>query len=331
MNHVHVVIPDLFLPYSMAKEICVDLKLPALEKILARGKKQSIKTYSLDAWLCHNFLVPDSSIAPVTLFADGIDPQNSYWMRADPVNLRLNNAQMILQANVSVSLNESQQFCEILNQYFTESGMQFFAPNPQRWYVRLVEQPNLTTHSIFQVEGRDSRFYLPQGESALKWHGVMNEIQMLLYGHPINKACEARGGIPVNSLWLWGGGKAVTLARPFELLLSDSELVKAFAKTANITHRVISPDNTQIKNTLYVWEGASVALRRGDFYAWRQSVQEFEKHCISPLLRFLVEGKLNKITLDVLQEDNSTRFELTRPRLWQFWKRARALASYSLV
>lgn len=330
MNHVHVVIPDLFLPDSMAREVCVGLELPTLELILARGKTQSIPTDSLEVWLCRSFEVPEMSIAPVTLLSDGIDPQDSYWMRADPVHLRLNNAQMILQTNVSINLEEAQQVCETLNQYFAASGIKFFSPHPQRWYVQLDEKPNLTTPSIFQVEGRDSRYYLPQGKSALKWHGVMNEIQMLLNDHPINRACEARGDLPVNSVWFWGEGKAVTLARPFELLLSDSDLVKAFARAANMPHALISPDNTQAKNALYVWEGASVALRRGDFYAWRQSVQDLEKQCMSQLLRFLIEGKLDTITLEVLQDDNSKRFELTRPKLWQFWKRPRALASYSL-
>jgi hypothetical protein len=59
-------------------------------------------------------------------------------------------------------------------------------------------------------------------------------------------------------------------------------------------------------------------------------VVEFEQNCLAPLLRFLRDGKLNKITLDVLQEDNSKRFELTRAAFWQFWKRPRALASYSV-
>ena len=321
MKNVHIVIPDLFLPDSVAKGVCVDLKLPALELILARSKQQSIQIGSLEAWLCQAFDVPDMSIAPITMLIDGIDPQHSYWMRADPVHLRLNNSQMILQTNVSINLDEAQQLCKSLNEYFVGSGMEFYSPNPQRWYVRIDEHPQLKTHSIFQVEGRDSRHYLPQGEAALKWHGVMNEIQMLLHGHPLSQAREARGGTPVNSVWLWGGGRAVKLARPFDQILSDSDMANAFAQAANISQGIISVEDRKIENTLYIFEGASAALRRGDF----------EKKCISPLLNLLIKGRLNKITLDVLQEDKSIRFELTRPRLWQFWKRPRTLSKYSLV
>ena len=331
MKQVHIVIPDLFLPESMAIEVCAHLKLPTLELLLARSKKQFLKTDSLDAWLCQTFEVPEMSIAPVTMATDGIDPHASYWMRADPVHLRLNNAQMILQTNVSINLEEAKQLCKSVNEHFAGSGMEFFAAHPQRWYVRLDEHPQLDTHSSYQVEGRDSRPYLPRGESALKWHGVMNEIQMLLYGHPISQKCKTRGGLPVNSVWFWGGGTSVTLARPFDLLLSDSDLASAFAHAAKIQLSNISVDSSKIENSLFVWEAASVALRRGDYYSWRQSILKFEQECLSPLLQLLRQGKLKKITLDVLQEDNSRRFELTHPRLWQAWKRPRALANYSLV
>ena len=37
MKNVHLIIPDLFLPEDIAAEVCADLHLPALEKLLARG------------------------------------------------------------------------------------------------------------------------------------------------------------------------------------------------------------------------------------------------------------------------------------------------------
>jgi hypothetical protein len=319
------------LPKSEAKEVCANLLLPSLQKLLAHGTVQPLQTHSLETWLCETFAVPGMAIAPVTLMADGLIPEAAYWMRADPVHLRLDNARMILQTNVSLNIEEAQQLCESLNHYFSESGMQFFAPHPQRWYMRLDEEPQLATRSVSQVEGRDSRLYFPQGKAALKWHGVMNEIQMLLYGHPIGQSCEARGGLPVNSLWLWGGGRAVALVQPFAQISSDSELAKAFALVSNIRHSLFLDAAPMSENTLYIWDAASAALRYGDFHAWRQSVQEFEKFVVAPLLNALSAGVLDKITVDILQEDNSCRFELTRTMLWKFWKRPRSLDSYALV
>jgi len=76
---------------------------------------------------------------------------------------------------------------------------------------------------------------------------------------------------------------------------------------------------------LYVWEGMSVALRRGDFYAWRESALDFEKSCLNPLLQMLVVGEFGQITLDVLAEEASRRFVLNRPMLWKFWRRVKPL------
>ena len=331
MKHVHVVIPDLFLPQSLAKEVCAGLSVPALEKLLARSKVQAMPAHSLEAWLCELFAVPNSAIAPVTLLADGVQPEDAYWMRADPVHLRLDRSQMILQTNVSVSQEDAQQLCASLNQHFAASGMQFFAPHPHRWYVRLDKDPELTTHSVSQVEGRNSRFYLPQGKAALNWHGVMNEIQMVLYGHPINQACAERGALPPNSVWLWGGGRAVALSRPFDRVYGDSELTMSFARAANIAHALPLDANAAFDNALYASEGLSAALRRGDFYAWRESLRMLEQGCLAPLLHSLSSGEIQRITLDALQEENSRRYELTRAMLWKVWLRAQPLATYALV
>lgn len=331
MKHVHVVVPDLLLPQSLAKDVCAGLSLPGLERFLARSKVESLSVHSLESWLCEAFAVPDSAIAPVTLLADGLLPGTAYWMRADPVHLRLDRAQMILQTNISVSLEEAQQLCAYLDQHFIGTGMRFFAPHPQRWYMRLDYDPELKTHSVYQVEGRNSRFYLPQGAVALKWHSVMNEIQMVLYGHPINQACAERGALPPNSLWLWGGGRNVALPRIFDQLCGDSELTMSFARAANITHVRTLAEKADVENTLYVYEGLSAALRRGDFYAWRESALKLEQECLTPLINLLVAGEIDRITLDVLQEDVSRRYELTRAMLWKVWRRARPLATYALV
>jgi len=40
MRNVHLVICDLFLPKEFAAEVCAGLRLPALEKMLARGQAE---------------------------------------------------------------------------------------------------------------------------------------------------------------------------------------------------------------------------------------------------------------------------------------------------
>src|SRR5690606_4093503 len=44
------------------------------------------------------------------------------------------------------------------------------------------------------------------------WRRLVNELQMLWFDHPVNQAREARGLRPVNSVWLYGGGRPAQLS-----------------------------------------------------------------------------------------------------------------------
>jgi hypothetical protein len=77
-----------------------------------------------------------------------------------------------------------------------------------------------------------------------------------------------------------------------------------------------------------VWEGLQAALQRGDLGAWRNSLQQFERACMTPLLQALKAGKTGRITLDVPHKDSARRYVLTRAALWKLWRYPRPLAYY---
>ena len=233
MNKVQIVMPELFLPQPLARDACAGLQLPALEKLLARAEAMPLSTDTLEAWLCEAFGVDDLALAALTLQADGVAPGSAYCLRADPVHIRLQREQMVLQAGVVPSEEEAAQLCASLNAHFFGSGMHFIAPHPQRWYLQLAEAPALHTHPLSRVAGRDVRAFLPQGGDALHWHAVFNEIQMLFFTHAVNQAREERGEPAINSVWLWGGGYVTSvLPQPYARLSADSELALALAAAA---------------------------------------------------------------------------------------------------
>jgi len=334
MRSIHLVIPDLFLPQDVAAEACAGLKLPALEKLLARALSAPLPAESLEAWVCGAFGVADQAIAAVTLQADGMEPSAAYWLRADPVHLRIQRDQLILQSDVRLDAGEAAQLCASLNAHFAGEGLRFFAPHPQRWYLQLDAAPGMTTHTLAQVAGRNAHAYLPQGPDALRWHGMFNEIQMLLFGHKVNQARETRGELPVNSVWLWGGGRvAGQLARPYARMYGDSSLAGAFAQAAGISCELL-PDNVtrcvegDDGDVLIVWEGLRRALQHGDLHAWRDGLQRLEQRCAAPLLDALRAGRTAQLTLDILQAGASRRFILTRSAAWKLWRRPKPLACY---
>ncbi len=334
MRNIHLVIPDLLLPQELAAEACAGLALPSLERLLARAQSAPLPAESLEAWLCKAFGVEGQAIAAVTLRADEMVPGEAYWLRADPVHLSIQRDQLILQPDVHLDAGEAAQLCASLNAHFNEEGLHFFAPHPQRWYLQLEVAPEMATYPLAQVSGRNVHAYLPQGPGALHWHGVLNEIQMLLFEHAANQAREARGELPVNSVWLWGGGRAAgQLARPYAKVCGDSGLAGAFALAAGIPCELL-PDDTACcvdangGEVLVVWEGLRRAMQRGDLQAWRDSLQQFERCCAIPLIGALRAGRITQLTIEVLQAGASYRFMLTRGAAWKLWRLPKPLARY---
>jgi hypothetical protein len=336
MKKVHIVIPDLFLPQQLAAYASADLSLPALEKLLARAEVEPLAIDTLEAWLCESFGVAELAIAPLTLQADGVMPLDAYWLRADPVGISMQRDQMVLQADLTLAVNEAAQLCASLNAHFAGEGLRFVAPHPQRWYLQLDKTPDMQTHPLPQVVGANVHAHLPYGADALHWHSVFNEIQMLFYEHAVNQAREQRGELPVNAVWLWGGGKAATnLRQPFALVAGDSELALAFAQAMEIPALVpaeplLTGKAEQGGEALLVWEGLRLALQSADIAKWRASVQQFEADFAAPLLAALAAGQLEQITLDVLSEGESRRFVLTRSALWKLWRLPKPLLHYAL-
>lgn len=371
MRNVHLVICDLFLPADFAAEVCADLRLPALEKMLARGASTkplvlsavegSARTdvtglapstgsgpstspgraegggASLEEFLCGLFGVPceaGAPVAPISAAFDGLG--GGCWLRADPVHLRLQRDQLVLLPEVGVGADEAGRLCAALNAHFAGQGMEFFAPHPQRWYVRLDRLPGIETVPLSQAAGRNVRDLLPKGTEAAHWHRVFNEIQMLLFAHPVNEAREARGELPVNSLWLWGGGcdTAVQPQRNYDHVSSDEVLAEMLAAAAGIPFVGWQKQWRDEKNSdrqLLVWTGLRSALRRGDLDGWRAALQEFETGYAQPLWQALRAGKISQLQMDILGGDRVRHLQLSRADAWAFWRRAKPLARYSMV
>jgi hypothetical protein len=336
MTSVHIVIPDLFLPQQLAAYIGTDLHLPALEKLLARGRSEALNIHTPEVWLCKKFGIDENSIAPITLLADGMQPGTHYWLRADPVGINMHKDQITLKSDIALGADEAARFCDSLNTHFAADGLKFYAPHPQRWYLKLEQPPAIETFPLPQTVGASMHEYLPFGEEALRWHGISNEIQMLFHEHGVNQAREREGKHPVNGVWFWGGGKLQrALLKPYDGVLGDSELARAFAQAAGlpVLSRVkTNPHGREEEqgDLLLVYEQLRNSMLGADIGNWRKSMQLFEKQYAQPLLELLKAGSVRQLTLDVMCENASRRFIVTHEALWKIWRKPRPLYHYAL-
>ena len=354
IKSVHLVIPDLILPNEVAAEASQGLRLPILEKMLGRGRSELLDPVTLEDLLCVLFGMPsqeNAPIAPISAAFDGLGA--GCWLRADPVHLRLQRDQMLLLPDTGISAAEAAAMCASLNEYFAGQGMEFFAPHPQRWYVRLRALPRIRTRHLSQVSGIDVGSALPTGEEAAHWHRVFNEIQMLLFAHPINESRDARGALTVNSLWFWGGGcdsvngslrssgepvglplAGALLKKTFDSVTSDDVLAEMLANAADVPFSAWASQwraGESRGKQLLVWTGLHSALQHADLAAWQSSLQDFEDRYAQPLWRALRSGDIAELRIDIPGVDSMRRIVLKRGDTWAFWRHVRRLADHSLT
>ena len=132
----------------------------------------------------------------------------AYWLYAAPVHLVLQRDTFSLAAPVPLALEseESAALTAALNKHFAADGLAFFWHETQ-WFLRLAQNPNVQTHAPQAALNKAVGDYLSTGEGATKWASFTNEIQMLLFEHPVNLTREAKKLPAINSIWCYGGGQ----------------------------------------------------------------------------------------------------------------------------
>jgi hypothetical protein len=337
--HCELIVPGL-LPHGRDAAAALDgLRLPALELLLARSRRTSGDAQSLEAWLARAFEMDEDDEIPagaLTLAATGGAASDALWMRADPAHLRLNRDELILvpAAAFGVSSAEAEQLAETLNRHFA-GELAFYPLSGERWCVRVEGIPadGLRTKSPAEVAGRDINRHLPSGEGSMRWHGLLNEIQMVLHEHPVNEAREARGEPAVNSVWLWGAGRMPEgLNATFQSVTADDALAPGFAQAAGLRHRALPPNAgdwlerlPEDGRQLVVLDTLRLPFALGDFEGWRLRIEELEARWFAPLVAALKSGRVGMVTVCVPDGADLRAFESTRNDLRHFWKRAKPL------
>ncbi len=339
-----LLIPHLFWPHETADAVLRGLALPHLTRLVSRARAERDTPATPEAWLCAAFGVErqqDWPVAPLTLKIDGGESGNAYWLRADPVHIKVERDRLLLVDNTlfDVSSDEAETFAGLINKHFENDGFAFQARAPKRWYLSLPQPPRLITCSPGEVAGNDVRTFLPAGADALVWHRIFNEVQMLLHEHALNEAREARGEAAVNSVWFWGGGvQPAVRGSPFQAVWSGDALARSLAAETGASARPLPADGAawldlavQSKHAshLVIIDDLSAATRYGDMEAWRSRISALDAQWLAPLIAALRRGRLEHLTLVATGRTSSWRFTAGRTDLLKFWRSTPSLAAYA--
>lgn len=116
-----------------------------------------------------------------------------------------------------ISTEEAKVLIDYLAQHFNSDEFQLYSGVSYRhcliWNNGTLDVGTLTPPH--DITGKPIKEYIPNSPNAAKLYDMMVKSYALLKDHPVNKAREAAGKRPANSMWFWGEGVRKALM-PFE-------------------------------------------------------------------------------------------------------------------
>ncbi len=137
-----------------------------------------------------------------------------------------------------ISTAEAREIVKTLAEHFNNDEFQLYSGVSYRhcliWNNGTTDVGTLTPPH--DITGKPIKDYIPSHPNAKKLYDMMVESYDVLKDHPVNRAREARGLRPANSMWFWGEGTRKSLM-PFEekyglkgSIISAVDLLKGIGK-----------------------------------------------------------------------------------------------------
>lgn len=262
----------------------------------------------------------DLPLAAIACSADGVDDQlqQQYpWIvGVEPVYLLLQRDSFMLEWPIKpyISQEDTQVLMADLNQHFHQDGMLFVTGHSGQWYLLLESAPDIRSCLPEVVVGRLVDDFQLHGSEALKWQRILNEIQMLLFSHPVNQRREQQGYAAVNSLWLYGSGRLPKADSVNAVqFVGASPLAKGLAMLHGAECHPLSANMS--------------ALGHRDVLVYADSSPEIDRW-LTMAHQALKARKLESLSLMLGHAGQTYCFELKPFDVWKFWRKLRPWNTY---
>ena len=135
-------------------------------------------------------------------------PGTQAWALITPCHWTVNSDHIVMSDPQSLNLaeDESRALLEAVRPYFEEDGIRMAYARPGQWLAQSRLFRGMATASVDRVAGGNIDGWLPKSAHAAPLRRLQNEMQMLLYTHPVNDARSSAKLQTVNSFWVSGTG-----------------------------------------------------------------------------------------------------------------------------
>ena len=307
----HLVIPFATCPSGESRQVFAGLNLPHLKQLLTQLTHSTWDTGSAHSFspphervlaqrhgLAHpgaggrDGLIPWGSLYAAQAAKSGLagagdgeldstDTASTAWAVITPCHWSLQTNHIVLPdpALLQVQEDESRALLAAMQPYFAEDGITLRYERPDRWLAQGAVFRNLPTASPDRAIGRNIHDWLPQTPEGKNLRRLQNEMQMLLYTHPVNDARAARRQDAVNAFWISGTGALPSGAAPLHL------------------------------GGVCLADGLRTAALCEDWAAWGQAWQQLDAGECATLLQTLATNKSATLTLCGERNAVTHRFE----------------------
>ncbi|VAX10760.1 Regulatory protein, RpfE type [hydrothermal vent metagenome] len=306
--------------------------LKNLQRFLSRAEKKPVDIHDWHDGLASLFSFKKLPAAELRYqqYA-GVSDKSFFCLCADPVFIQpdLNSAILLAHEELALSLEEAKQLVTAINEHFADEHWTLQVLQPHCWVMKSVQPFLVKTTALLKLIGQPVGNSLVQGEDRSYWQRIQNEIQMLLFAHPLNKQREQQGRPPVNSLWLWGEGALTESSTDWQCILGQGDLLDALIDNFHCVgiktslYEQLNIDATV--HTLVASNEFESITQAQDIYAWVEALKQFENNWMPVVFDLLNTRKIDEINLLV---GDGLQFKLNRKMSHRWWRKMKSLDTF---
>ena len=310
----------LFLPGIESAAAAGLPRMPALERLLARGRARPLE---VSPWAFLAGLAGGDQarwpVGPVSAAGELAAPPRG-CLRVEPLGTLEEQAAFRLPAaRLAITRDEALSLAAAFLEAFGGDGLRLEIATPERWYLAWADghaeaqawrgfpAPALATPD-------DERPAPP--EAPLR--RLSSEVELMFHAHPVNVARHARGAPLIASLHPWGGGAlaATGVAEPPAAMVGEEPYLAGLRRLGAIPG--------------VAGAAAGDAAAVADGIAWPLAIEtlelrqlaRIEQDWAAPLLALLRRGRLDGVRIVTGRAIHDTR----RTDALRIWRRPRPLA-----